>query len=500
MKRVISTILAITMLLGIVSSTFVASADYVPTPNKVEGITVYQISKSSVKLNWYRSIYYSGYNNCEGYDVYSHTSKGYKYIATVKRNDTGNYYYTICNLKPKTRYVFAIRAFNKDGSQKVYSDYSSKVYAFTAPNEPTLTSVKYKSKGKIQVKWKRVSGATGYSIEYCTNDKFQNDGTTCYINVPKDTKSETITALAKKKYYVRVRAYIQYGGKYFCSDYGRTKSVTVKNGCSVKEIINSIGTAEGARKIIKSYTYNGVDINKYKSTYDRFKAIYDWHSKHNTDYGWDCMSCNSNFNDCIAALFKDKKKYDVFIYLACDRFKNNDGSVVQHKWSMIYLAGVPHIFDPRLQGYTGNKTGTTYFGISPTSSVGKNYLYDGKMFFFPTTMKYDKEHKAYVSTYSFPFIRSITKPSKVNITTAKPLTKAIYLKWNSVNYANGYQIQISRNKDMSSCKTIETSNLKKTVRDLGSKKTYYVRMRAYKVIGKTRIYGYWTDKKIIKTK
>lgn len=498
MKKAISIILAITMLLGISSMTATASADYVYPPSKVNLVTIYQISKSSVKLHWYSSVYYAE-NDCDGYDVYSHNSNGYKRIGTVKPNNKGDYYYTACNLKAKTKYSFAVRAFRYDGKKKVYSEYSDRAYAYTSPNEPTLTSAKYISKGKMEVKWKRVSNASGYSIEYCTNNKFENDGTTCYLTVSKDTKSKVITGLAKTKYYVRVRAYISYGGQYFCSDYGRTKEVNIKQGLSVKEMINNIGTNKKARSIIKKYTDNGVDINKYSSTYDKFKAIYDWHSKHNTDYGWSCMNCNSNFNSCISALFMNKKQYDNFIFLACDNFKNNDGSVVMHKWSVIHLAGVPYIFDPRLQGYSSNKTGTTYFGVSPSSTLGKQYLLDGYMFYYPTAHKYDKQYKEYYAYSNFPFVKSITKPSKVKATpTAKQ--KAIYLKWKEVNYANGYQIQYSKNKNMSSSTTIETKKLSTTIKNLSSKKTYYVRIRAYKVIGKTRIYGYWTDKMVIKTK
>ena len=48
-----------------------------------------------------------------------------------------------------------------------------------------------------------------------------------------------------------------------------------------------------------------------------------------------------------------------------------------HKWAVIYLAGKPYIFDPRLQGYTKSYTPTTYFAIAKGSKRAKAiYIYE----------------------------------------------------------------------------------------------------------------------------
>lgn len=499
MKRVTSIILAIAMMISMASICITANADYINPPSKVENIYVEEISKTSVKLYWSQFNYY---NDVDGYEVYTQNNDEYSYVATVKLNTTGYYRYNVVNLKSATKYTFAIRAFRNGEGERIYSEYSDNVSAYTALKEPSITSAKYISKGKMEIKWKSVPNASGYLLEYCTNSKFINDGTTCYIDVSKNTKSKTISSLAKKKYYVRMSAYISSDGNKYCSDYAKAKSVNIKQGCTVKEMINSIGTGKNSRNLIKKYTNNGVDINKYSSTYDRFKAIYDWHSKHNTDFGWSCLNCNSNFNACIAALFENKKIYEGYIYLACDNFKNNDGSVVMHKWSIIYLSGMPYIFDPRLQGYTGNKTGTMYFGISPNSSVGKHYLFDGMFSFFPTKFEKDEKHNSYYPVYDYPYIHSIERPAVVNV-TATPTSKAIKLSWKKVSKAKGYQIQYSTKKDMSSSTTVEIDSnktLAKTISKLKSKKTYYIRMRAYKTVGNNRIYSYWSSTKTVKTK
>ncbi len=56
------------------------------------------------------------------------------------------------------------------------------------------------------VKWKKVSGVTGYQIQYATNKKFKNAKTTTVKGANKTAK--TVKKLnGNKKYYVRVRTY-----------------------------------------------------------------------------------------------------------------------------------------------------------------------------------------------------------------------------------------------------------------------------------------------------
>lgn len=68
----------------------------------------------------------------------------------------------------------------------------------------------------------------------------------------------------------------------------------------------------------------------------------------------------------------------------------------------------------------------------------------------------------------------------------------------------GYQIQYSTNKNFKKGnKTVTVKNnktTKKTVKKLKSKKPYYVRIRTYKTIGKTKYYSSWSKAKTVKTK
>ena len=72
------------------------------------------------------------------------------------------------------------------------------------PGKPTIKSLKNTSGKKITVKLsKKVSGASGYEVEYSTSSAFKSN-----VKKVKMKSSCTLSGLTKgKKYYVRVRAY-----------------------------------------------------------------------------------------------------------------------------------------------------------------------------------------------------------------------------------------------------------------------------------------------------
>ena len=80
---------------------------------------------------------------------------------------------------------------------------------------------------KITVSWKKVSGVTGYQLQYATKKDFSNAKK---VTVKKAaTVKKTVKSLkAKKKYYVRVRAYKTVNGKNYYSKWSAAKSVKTK--------------------------------------------------------------------------------------------------------------------------------------------------------------------------------------------------------------------------------------------------------------------------------
>lgn len=104
-----------------------------------------------------------------------------------------------------------------------------------------------------------------------------------------------------------------------------------------------------------------------------------------------------------------------------------------------------------------------------------------------------------VTTLSFKII-----PKKVSISSAKSLAKkSVTVRWKKVSQAAGYQVQWCRSSKFSTVKSAKVkgaSNTVKKIKKLSSKKKYYVRVRAYKVVDGTTYYGKWSAVKKVTVK
>ena len=69
-----------------------------------------------------------------------------------------------------------------------------------------------------------------------------------------------------------------------------------------------------------------------------------------------------------------------------------------------------------------------------------------------------------------------------------------------VTGAKGYQLQYALSKKFKKKKSIQTKKTKYIIKKLKKKKTYYIRVRAYKMDGKKKVYGKWSKVKVVKRK
>ncbi len=94
----------------------------------------------------------------------------------------------------------------------------------------------------------------------------------------------------------------------------------------------------------------------------------------------------------------------------------------------------------------------------------------------------------------------ITKVGKVKKLSKKSKRCKVYIKYRKVSKAVGYQIQYSTTKKFNPNYTkIRTSKKTSyTITKLRNKKTYYVRVRAYRYQFGARVYGSWTGRRRVK--
>ena len=94
------------------------------------------------------------------------------------------------------------------------------------------------------------------------------------------------------------------------------------------------------------------------------------------------------------------------------------------------------------------------------------------------------------------------KNSKVKL-TVKAQTKKAKLSWKPIKGADGYEITYSLKSTMKNKKKVNVkggSKIDKTLTNLKSGKTYYVRIKAYKKVGDKKIYTKVSAKKQVRVK
>ena len=106
-----------------------------------------------------------------------------------------------------------------------------------------------------------------------------------------------------------------------------------------------------------------------------------------------------------------------------------------------------------------------------------------------------------------PSTTNANKVSKPKSTSIKKLAngkKSFTVTWAKVSGVKGYQIQYSTDKKFKNNNKSVTVNKQKTtkttVKKLKSKKTYFVRVRTYKIVNGKKVYSSWSKVKSIKTK
>ena len=96
------------------------------------------------------------------------------------------------------------------------------------------------------------------------------------------------------------------------------------------------------------------------------------------------------------------------------------------------------------------------------------------------------------------------KPKKTVGLKVKKGKNRMTVSWKRDKKATGYQITYAQNKKFKKGKkniTIsKNKTVKRTIKKLKARKTYYVKVRAYKKVGKTKIYGAYSGTKKVKVK
>ena len=158
-----------------------------------------------------------------------------------------------------------------------------------------------------------------------------------------------------------------------------------------------------------------------------------------------------------------------------------------------------------------SKTAYTYDGKAKEPTL--SYKYDKDKITIPAKyIKYKSNKKVGTATASYDFQNGNVVTLKFKIypkgTSLSGVTKGkqtFTAKWKAQKtQTTGYELQYSTDKKFNTgSKTVtigKNSTVKKTVKKLKSGKTYYVRIRTYKTVSKTKYYSDWSKVKSVKVK
>lgn len=160
-------------------------------------VSVKSTAYNQQKVSWKKV------SKAAGYEIYRAASIAgeFRKIKTVSSGVTS----LSVTAQTGTTYHYKVKAFKMVNGVKWYG-LDSKVKSVTSLlSQAKLTSVKRSSSSKVTVKWKKVTGASGYQIYYSTK---KNSGYKKLATVSKGSAtSKKVSAKKGKKYYYKIRAY-----------------------------------------------------------------------------------------------------------------------------------------------------------------------------------------------------------------------------------------------------------------------------------------------------
>lgn len=226
-RRILSFVLSFIMLLAILPVNAFAA---VKAPAKPTGLSATSTT-TTVTVKWKKV------SGATGYTLYKYNTSTKKYSSIKTTTATS---YKVPSLKAGTTYVYAVKSYKTVKKKKYYSGYSAKLTTSTKPAAVTglkATSVLYNG---FTASWTKVTGATGYKVQYSTKKDFSSGVTT------KTTTSTSlkITSLKEKtKYYVRAYAYRTVDKKTYTSSASTVINTTTKEKYATTKSTVSEATA-----------------------------------------------------------------------------------------------------------------------------------------------------------------------------------------------------------------------------------------------------------------
>ncbi|MCO7123780.1 S8 family serine peptidase [Ihubacter massiliensis] len=204
------------------------SASKLPAPVSAKAVSS---GYNGVKISW------SKVASAKGYQIYRSTSQSgtFNRIQTISSKNTTSYIDS--GLTTGKSYYYKVRAYGTLDNKRAYSPHVM-TKALPLPAATSQFSVSSKTYKSIQLKWKKVKGASGYGLYRSTSKngvykyikRISRSNTTSYINSSGLKTGRT--------YYYKMRAYRTVSGKRIYGSYSKiysAKAAPAKPGLALSK-------------------------------------------------------------------------------------------------------------------------------------------------------------------------------------------------------------------------------------------------------------------------
>ncbi len=196
--------------------TGVSATSVIAQPKQPTLVSAVCDSYGTVTVTWKKV------SNATGYRVYRKVNGKWKNVST--RTTTS---YTDTGLTYGESYTYTVKAYRKVNGNTVWGSCDKTGISCTVEvAAPVISAVNVSTAGQAKVRWKSVSGVSGYRVYY----KQEGGKWTAVGNVGSSATTKTITGLESgTNYYFAVRSYWKVDGTTYFSSYTKTKTArTIK--------------------------------------------------------------------------------------------------------------------------------------------------------------------------------------------------------------------------------------------------------------------------------
>jgi len=433
-------------------------------------------------------ISWSAVNGATGYELYRSigTSTTYSYLTT-----TTSLKYTNTSLVTNTKYNYKIRAYRLVGTVKIYGAFSSIVSSIPLPWNPTITVIS-SGYNSLKVTWPAVSGANGYELSYSTSEL----GTYTKLALLTTNSASISSLLTNTSYYVKVRAYRIVGTT---KVYGSFSSIVSEKPIPATPLMTLISNGYNETKISWPAVSGASGYELYtinKETLD-FELILDSNVLTMTHSGL----ITGQTRDYMIKSYRMVGETKVYsLQSPISRSTPIPSSILGFKLQMPSVNALTLSW-ASVNGATGyelsqSSTLTGVYVLVSSIENETNYTKTGLNFnttYYYKIRPYTTVEGTRIYGSSTVALSAKTIPSPVSLSVSNTSYISNTLSWAAVTGASGYEIAYSIGTSTSTVllKTLTSTSFIHT--PLSTNTTYNYKVRAYKLVGTTKIYGAYSS-------